>query len=111
MAKVCLLTGVPENESPIKKMCVNCVFSQYNQNEENYTCNNQKVMEIGFEKVKDAAKNLGYDIDTLSLKPMVLKNPLKLCVNYKPDSEVINDFIKSLFGNVSQLQSSLNKDV
>lgn len=97
MTKFCLLTGVSENETPIKKMCVNCVFSQCNQGDNAYICQNQKVMEIGLEKVKDAAKNLGYDIDTLVLKPMLLKNPLKLCPNYTPNMEAINNAIKKIY--------------
>ena len=96
MTKICMLTGV-ENETPIKKMCVNCVYAQYNEETENYVCNNEEIMKIGIEKVKESAKNAGFDIDTLTLKPMNLKNPLKKCEKYIPNVSDIEEYIKNIF--------------
>jgi hypothetical protein len=96
MAKLCLLTGVDEKETPIKKMCVNCKYSRYVEETDNYVCNNEQVMEVGFEKVKEAAKGLGFDIDTLTLKPMTLKAPLKKCDNHSINIEAITTYLQNL---------------
>lgn len=95
MENLCLLTGVNKNDTPIKKMCINCVFSQ--KTDSNYICNNTNVIESGHEKIKEAAKNFGFDIDTLTLKPMELKNPSKKCQYYKVNIDMITSYINDLF--------------
>ena len=97
MEKICILTGLPKGESPIKQMCYNCVDLQYNTETKEFTCKNEKVMNAGLEKMKDAAKNIGFDIDTLVLKPMNLKAPNKKCNNYKPNLELIQTVISEIF--------------
>lgn len=96
MSKICILTGL-ENETPIKKMCVNCVHSHYNTETDSYICKNGEVMEIGLEKVKEAAKGFGFDIDTLTLKPMTLKAPTKKCERYVPNIDALKDYVEVFF--------------
>lgn len=97
MNKFCLLTGL--EETPIKKMCINCGYSQYNAETDNYTCNNEDVMNIGLEKVREAAKGFGFDVDTLTLKPMSLKAPTKKCENYIPNISAVENYVKSILSN------------
>ena len=60
MSKICLLTGL-DGETALKKMCINCVYSKYIDETDKYTCDNEKVMEMGYEKVSSKAKELGFD--------------------------------------------------
>lgn len=96
MAKFCMLTGL-EGEAILKKMCLNCAYSQYNSSEDNYTCINESVMEIGVEKIRNSAKEFGFDIETLTIKPMVLKAPNKKCDKYAPNIEGIKEYIETIF--------------
>lgn len=99
MEKICILTGLPKGESPIKQMCVNCTCLSYDKECDTFVCSNENVMQIGLEKVKEAAKNIGFDVETIKLKPMTLKNPLKKCKNYVPDIERINTLINEIFNS------------
>ena len=84
MGKFCRFTGaeLPEgSNSLIKKMCLNCKSLIENE-DGNYTCVNETVMEKGREKILAAVPE-GFEVDTLVLKPMVLKNPLKKCGAYE----------------------------
>lgn len=98
MSKICLLTGL-DGETTLKKMCINCIHSKYIEESDKYTCSNEKVMEIGYEKVAAKAKELGFDIDFLTLKPMELKNPTKKCDNYSPNMENIRLYVEQMFNN------------
>lgn len=90
MKKYNVFTGaeIPEEgEQPIiKQMCLNCISCM--DDDENYRCNNQNVMEAGVKKVS-ASLPEGFEIDTLVLKPMVLKNPTKKCPNYSVDKDFV----------------------
>ena len=97
MSMLCILTG--QEEPAIKKMCLNCIYSHYNHETESYVCKNEEVMEVGLEKVRDAAKGLGFDIDTLTLKPMALKAPSKKCDKYTPNIEAVNDYVKIMLND------------
>lgn len=97
MSKICLLTGL--EEISIKKMCVNCAYSQYNADTDCYVCNNEDVMNIGLDKVREAAKGFGFDIDTLTLKPMTLKAPTKKCDKYMPNISAVEEYIKTILSN------------
>lgn len=97
MCKICVLTGLPKEESPIKQMCVNCVSLSYDNKTKTFNCINEDVMKIGFDKVMEAAKTYGFDIETLKLKPMVLKNPQKKCNNYSPDMDRIRRQLDVIF--------------
>ena len=84
MGKFCRFTGaeLPEgSNSLIKKMCLNCK-SLIETEDGNYTCVNETVMEKGREKILAAVPE-GFEVDTLILKPMTLKNPLKKCGAYE----------------------------
>lgn len=94
MSKLCILTGL--EEPAIKKMCLNCCHSSYNIDTDSYVCENEEVMTLGAEKVRDAAKNLGFDIDKLVLKPMSLKAPTKKCDKYMPNIQAIKDYVEAM---------------
>mgnify|MGYP003300821219 FL=1 len=94
MGKFCRFTGaeLPEgSNSLIKKMCLNCKSLIKNE-DGNFACVNEAVMEKGREKILAAVPE-GFEIDTLVLKPMVLKNPLKKCGAYETD---INSLVEEL---------------
>ena len=97
MEKICILTGLPKGECPMKPMCYNCKDLHFNSETKEFTCKNENVMNIGLQKMKDAAINLGFDIETLVLKPMVLKTPSKKCNNYTPNTELIQATISEIF--------------
>jgi len=93
-----LLTGaeIPEDgtyASPIKQMCLNCSFMA--KNETSYTCSNESVIETGRKKILAAVPE-GFEIDTLTLKPMTLKNPTKKCANYCLDKEAVMQEVMSI---------------
>lgn len=94
MGKICKFTGVElaEGVETIKKMCLNCVSLVENE-DGTYACMNEAVMEKGREKILAAVPE-GFEIDTLTLKPMALKNPTKKCgvysVNLSALSEELN---------------------
>jgi len=71
----------------ITKMCLNCKYL-INNNDEEYRCCNEAVMEKGKEKIMASLPD-GFEIDTLVLKPMNLKNPSKKCGNYDSDIDKI----------------------
>jgi hypothetical protein len=97
MEKICILTGLPKEESPIKPMCYNCKDLSFNPETNECICKNQNVMNIGLNKLKEAAANFGFDIDTLVLKPMVLKKPTSKCTSYTPNMNVIQKYVTTLF--------------
>lgn len=91
---VCRLTGIEyasESEQPIKKMCFNCVSLIYD-NGVAY-CANENVKQIGINKIKENLPE-GFEIESIELKPMLLKNPCKNCKNYKFDSEGMANYLK-----------------
>jgi len=99
MERFCRLTGVaiPEEgfEPVFKKMCLNCVSCT--QNEDGAcTCCNEKVMETGRKKIMAAVPD-GYEIETLTLKPMTIKAPTKKCPNYSANIELVHSEIDKYF--------------
>lgn len=91
-----IFTGeeITEGSTPvhIKKMCLNCKHLVCEN--EDYRCNNEAVMEKGREKIL-AALPEGFEIESMVLKPMVLKNPTKKCGNYNFNLEQIVTIIQS----------------
>ena len=77
-------------KSPIKKMCLNC--ESCNCVDEQYFCNNEKVLESGKKKILEAVPE-GFEINVLELKPMQLKNPTKKCGNYCLNELLVKDVI------------------
>jgi hypothetical protein len=53
-------------------------------------------MERGREKILAAVPE-GFEIDTLTLKPMALKNPTKRCGAYEADFERLRGELEALF--------------
>ena len=91
MAKYCKFTGMElTNENPIaiKKMCLNCK-SIIDNLDGTYSCGNESVMQKGREKILAAVPE-GFEIDTLTLKPMSLKNPTKKCGAYDVDMDMLH---------------------
>ena len=103
MEKFCILTGIeiPEGglnpqDYPLKKMCLNCVDCIVDENGA-FKCKNEKVMEKGKEKILAAVPE-GFEVDTLTLKPMSLKSPTKKCGNHKTNMESVLTEINKIFG-------------
>lgn len=102
-SQYCLLTGIdlttdgPSNG--FKTMCLNCKscgLSDETWGSQKYSCSNEKVMEVGKNKIL-AALPEGFEIETLTLKPMALKDPTKKCKNYSFDKEKVMEFIEDFF--------------
>ena len=102
MAKLCKLTGIDlenadaskRSEPFLEKMCLNCTSCI--ENGDSYTCGNEKVMEAGRKKIFAAVPD-GFEIEALTLKPMLLKNPTKKCGNYAPNLELIHTEVDKYF--------------
>jgi hypothetical protein len=91
MTKYCKFTGVEltdENPIAIKKMCLNCK-SIIDNLDGTYSCIKESVMQKGREKILAAVPD-GFEIDTLTLKPMSLKNPTKKCGAYDVDMAMLH---------------------
>jgi hypothetical protein len=91
MTKYCKFTGVEltdENPIALKKMCLNCK-SIIDNLDGTYSCVNESVMQKGREKILAAVPE-GFEIDTLTLKPMSLKNPTKKCGAYDVDMDMLH---------------------
>lgn len=84
-----IFTGaeISEGEKPvhINKMCLNC---KYVIADDCYRCCNEAVMQKGKEKIL-ASLPEGFEVETLVLKPMNLKNPTKKCGNYEFNIDAI----------------------
>lgn len=96
MAKICEFTGIeiPEgSDTLIKKMCLNCKSMAMPIGEGVCTCVNESVMEKGKEKLI-AALPEGFEIETLTLKPMTLKNPTKKCAFYECNFDLLLQQLK-----------------
>lgn len=82
-----------------KCMCLNCEFCKQtaesmNTTEEQFTCDNPKVLETGRKKIMDAVPD-GFEVKALELGPMKLKNPTKKCPNHNFDFEKVNGFLSN----------------
>lgn len=104
MGKYCKFTGADTTaegyECPIKKMCLNCecvIFEEDSEGNRTYYCTNESVMEAGKKKILAAVPE-GYEIETLTLKPMLLKNPTKKCANHTTDYGVLENELKRILG-------------
>lgn len=98
MKEYCILTGreVPEGglEPIFRKMCLNCITCI--TDEEKYRCTNERVMEVGKKKIIESLPE-GYEIESLTLKPMELKDPTKKCKNYQPNLDAITKKVEDFF--------------
>ena len=96
MANYCVLTGtqLPEGtDTLIQKMCINCVSAIQNE-DGSYSCKNEDVMEKGRAKIMASIPE-GFEVETLVLKPMLLKAPTKKCNNYIADIQFLTEYITS----------------
>lgn len=96
----CKLTGVDLSgdgaTNGFKCMCVNCKSCHADNDKNQYVCDNENVMEVGKQKILAALPD-GFEIETLTLKPMVLKDPTKKCKNHQFDLESVTEFIRDFF--------------
>ena len=99
MGKLCKLTGVEipeEGREPImQKMCLNCTSCVENE-DGTFSCTHEKVIEAGKKKILAAVPD-GFEIETLTLKPMLLKNPTKKCGNYSANIDLIHSLVDEMF--------------
>jgi hypothetical protein len=95
----CKLTGADLTEdgaaNGFKCMCVNCK-SCICDTDKGYLCKNDKVMEVGRQKILASVPE-GFEVDTLTLKPMVLKDPTKKCKNHQFDLDAVVEYISDYF--------------
>ena len=77
-----LVDGKCPSVHAVKPMCLNCIYVTDNGSE--YRCVNEDVLEGAKQKML-AALPEGYEIETLEIKPMLLKNPCKKCGKYLLD--------------------------
>jgi hypothetical protein len=98
MDKYCVFTGVElsdESAPLVKKMCINCKSAIKNE-DGTYSCVNDEVMGKGLAKVLAAVPE-GFEIDTIKLKPMALKNPLKKCGEHEADYAMLTEALSEYF--------------
>ena len=97
MGKFCKFTGVEltEGVETIKKMCLKCLSLVENE-DGTFACMNETVMEKGREKILAAVPE-GFEIDTLTLKPMALKNPTKKCGVYAVNIPALTEELNTIF--------------
>lgn len=100
MKQYCKLTGIDLSSdgatNGFKTMCLNCKTCHYNADSDQYTCDNENVMEMGKKKILSAIPE-GFEVETLVLKPMALKDPTKKCKNHQFDLEAVTEFIRDFF--------------
>jgi len=93
----CKLTGVDlsqDGANGFKCMCLNC--KSCHEGDEQFVCDNDAVMQVGMKKVIEALPE-GFEIESLKLKPMKLKDPTKKCKNFAFDLDKVVDFLKEYF--------------
>ena len=105
MSQYCKLTGIDLSKdgatNGFKSMCLNCKSChlsplQSSYEEQQYVCDNDAVMQVGMKKVIDSLPE-GFEIETLKLKPMKLKDPTKKCKNHVFDLDKVVEFIQDYF--------------
>ena len=93
-----ILTGQEKTDKGLepvfKKMCLNCTTCI--TAEEKYRCTNEIVMELNKKKAIESLPE-GFEVESITLKPMELKDPTKKCKNYNPNMELIETKVKELF--------------
>ena len=85
--KICgaeLVEGKCPNGEHLKKMCLNCVSCE--EQDGVLYCKNEENFAAALAKVKEAIPS-GYEFETLSLKPIALKDPCKKCKKWSIDNQ------------------------
>ena len=72
--------GKCPNGPHFKPMCLNCEFCG-SAGEGRYVCINEENKKNALEKIKESVPS-GYEIETLSIKPLPLKDETKKCKNW-----------------------------
>ena len=95
MGNFCIFTGAELTDGAplVKRMCLNCKSLIENE-DGTYACMNESVMEKGREKILAAVPE-GFEIDTLTLKPMALKNPTKKCGVHETNFEMLVEELRN----------------
>ena len=100
MSNYCKLCGLDTTsadfKSPIKQMCLNCK-SFVEEKEGVFACVNNSVLLKGVSKILDKVPE-GYEVESIKLKQLVLKDPTKKCGEYDADFDVILSAVKGVFG-------------
>lgn len=81
------LTG---NEPRFKRMCLNCSFYDMASN----VCTNKDNAAAMVEKIKASVS--GYEVKSIELSPLPLKNVTKKCGNWDFSMETIGSYIKEV---------------
>ena len=82
-----LVDGKCPSVHTVKPMCLNCMYiTETAENE--CRCVNETVLEQAKVKMM-AALPEGYEIETLEIKPMLLKNPCKKCGKYTMNKTMV----------------------
>lgn len=99
MKQYCPLTGIDLSAdgatNGFKKMCLNCIDCGLDGGV--YSCHNENVLQAGKNKILLSLPE-GYEIETLELKPMKLKDPTKKCSNHQFDVDGVMRFITHYYG-------------
>jgi hypothetical protein len=94
----CILCGAqttngvcPNEEQHIKKMCLNCSFYR------NGVCMNETNKELATKKMMESLQvPSGYDIETIALKPIKLKDDTRKCPRYAPNVDAIVKYVTKI---------------
>lgn len=94
---ICVFCGEPlvdgkcEKDHTIKKMCVNCKFSEKNE-DGSYTCKNEKNLNTTKDKMLEAIKNVSeaYAVKEFEIDPLPLKKPMLKCKEWSLDDSILD---------------------
>ncbi len=102
MYNLSVLTGLDKRadgyQSPLKKMCLNCVSCTLSQDDGPVSCINPTVLEAGKKKVLESLDGQDFVVGNVEIKAMTLKDPTKKCKQYAVNRAVIDDELNEIFG-------------
>lgn len=100
MSNYCKLCGLDKTsadfKSPIKQMCLNCQ-SFTEESEGVFACINTEVLMKGAKKILDKVPE-GYEVESIKLSKLVLKDPTKKCGEYSVDVDSVVGAIGEALG-------------
>lgn len=100
-----MIDGVcPKCNTHFKPMCLNCVFLEAG------CCQSPENKIAAIEKIK-ANMPAGYELSSIELKPLELKDPTKKCKNYSLNVKKVKETILSILApnyltTVTEIQKS-----
>lgn len=87
--KINLITGAvmkpDEVKISVKQMCLNCIFCK------DMKCTNEDNKKMKIEQLKSMIG--GYEIKSIDIQPVKLKDPLKKCRNWQLDKERLIEWL------------------